>query len=151
MSGALAEGDPKSSTIPLLLDLCVNDKETSGPNCICQSVPTGTMRRLLIQLSRYRQLGMALVLKDRFSFLVLPSEIQNKIHRYSCQSHVSKQTYFKCHLQFLLLCMSRQVRTEAEYIFRNYNLFVLVKINHDVSSVFDTLIRPIILTWYDRA
>ncbi len=42
MSGALAEGDPNTSTIPLLLDLCVNDKVTFGPNCICQSVPTGT-------------------------------------------------------------------------------------------------------------
>ena len=47
--------------------------------------------------------------------------------------------------------MSRQVRAEAEYIFRNYNLFVLVKINLDISSVSCTLIRPIVLAWYDRA
>ena len=47
--------------------------------------------------------------------------------------------------------MSRQVRAEAEYIFRNHNLFVLVKINLEISSAFYNLIRPVVLAWHDRA
>nr|AUW31025.1 hypothetical protein [Cladonia uncialis subsp. uncialis] len=42
MSGALAEGDPSTSTIPMPLDFYVHDKVTSGPDCLCKSVPTGT-------------------------------------------------------------------------------------------------------------
>ena len=41
MSGALAEGDPNTSTIPLPLDLCTHDQVKSGPDCFCKSVPTG--------------------------------------------------------------------------------------------------------------
>ena len=94
---------------------------------------------------------MALVLRERFRFLDFPSEIRNKIYRYSLSAAVSKRTYFKCHFQLLLLRVSRQVRAEAEHIFRNYNPFVLVKINLDISSVFYTLLRPTVLAWYDRA
>ena len=154
---------------------------------------------------------MALVLRDRLRFLDLPSEIRNKIYRYSLSAaHVKAKVfripleqleidtvlrsglrrqlldpggaihshpnttpatpgqpssffdfevidltnaddppYFEYHLQFLLLRMSRQVRAEAEHIFHNYNLFVLVTINLDLNSIFYTLIRPFVLAWYD--
>ena len=42
MSGALADGPSNTSTKPIPDDLCVYDKITSGPNCVCKSVPAGT-------------------------------------------------------------------------------------------------------------
>ena len=47
--------------------------------------------------------------------------------------------------------MNRQVRSEAEHIFHNYNLFVLVTINVRLSLTFDSLIRPFALAFGEVA